>query len=523
MWRVLRVPNKAVEQDFFNFFAKDRRFRDPAWQDGAFFQHVKELYLNYQKSILEEVRSSNLPTAERNAATFWMKMFLDACSPSNFPVTNPEVLKQTFRENGNNFVRGVQNFWNDMAQNPHFFPPLTDTNAFKLGENIANTPGNVVFENDVFQLIQYTPLAPQSYTSPLLLIPAWVNKYYLFDMSEQTSFVRYNLEQGRSVFCVSWVNPTRAQHYLTMRHYLDRGVELAIEEVYARNAAACKLKPGEGKVNVAAICVGGTFLLTKLAEKAHAGQPLPIASLSLLMTPFDFEYLEWVRFFINETTIHTLRHQLDITPITSETYGVILGEAIMRMFCCLRDNDLIWPNYVQRYLLGNALPSIDFLYWNHDAPRIPVRMLCDYVEAFFIHNAFMQDAEPVGLRCAISELAVPSFVFGTERDHIVPWESCYTAAQTLPNARFVLGGAGHVVGCINPPSAHRYHYWSLPETAETTDLSSLTPVQWLQAAQRTEGSWWTVWDRWLTLFCGRKVPAWGPSNSIEPAPGRYAS
>lgn len=527
--------------DFFNFFAKDRRFRDEAWSDSSLFQNIKDAYLTYQNFIISMVDQIDMPFWEKRKVSFWTKTFLDACSPSNFPLTNPEVLRQTTRQQGNNFIRGMQNFWNDMAQNPHVFPPLTDTSAFQLGENIANTPGDIVFQNDVFQLIQYHPVKSVTHEAPLLLIPAWVNKYYLFDLSETKSFVRFNLEKGRTVFCVSWINPTSEQHYLTMRDYLDRGIETAIRQVHQINQKALAGKiQGDGAINIVAICVGGTFLLTKLAELAVANQTFPIASITLLMTPFDFEYLEWAHFFISDTWLQDLRNKLELSPQNKDEYGIIVGETIMRMFCCLRANDLIWPNYVDRYLLGNALSPIDFLYWNHDAPCVPIRMLCDYIEEFFIRNAFV--SQPIGAmtdddqkrndRCAllqagISKITIPAFIFGTERDHIVPWESCYKAAQSLPNSKFVLGGAGHVVGCINPPSSHKYHYFEIPNEGVDTPYGiarQCGPLAWLNQAQKQAGSWWLAWDRWVQIFDSKEVPSWkaDAAQIIESAPGKYA-
>lgn len=518
------VLTNLYQNDFLNFFAKDRRFRDPSWQDNSFFQTLKDSYLAYQNFIITAIDNSDLPFWEKRKTAFWSKLFLDAYSPSNFPTTNPEVLRQSCVENGQNFMRGIQNFWSDMAHNPNFLPPLTDTDAFRLGENIANTPGSVVFQNDLFQLILYHPTQPTTHASPLLLIPAWINKYYLFDLSEEKSFIRYNLEKGRTVFCLSWVNPTSQLPHLTLRDYLDQGIETAIQQTQRINQEHIRTSTPQ-KINVVAMCVGGTFLLTKLAEEIAQGKELPIRSISLLMTPFDFQYLEWAHLFMTPQWIQSVRKHLASTPPSEEGYGIMVGETLTKMFCILRANDLIWPNYVERYLLGNKLSPIDFLYWNHDAPRIALQMLCEYIELFFFQNAFVSPPSSKwskNIQNGLSQISQPIFIFGTERDHLVPWESCYAAARALPHSRFILGGAGHVVGCINPPSAQRYHYYMCPENS--SEAYACGPLEWLHHAEKFEGSWWPAWNDWLEPFCGDTAPSFLPHKHeiIEPAPGTYA-
>ena len=507
-----------VNQNTYNFFAKDRRFLDKDWEENDFFKNIKEQYINYYDNAISHMNTFDIPEDQKKKMIFWVKFLLDSFSPSNFPFTNPEVLKETINSSGENFIRGMANFIEDISINHNIVPPISNNNAFKLGKNLASTEGFVVFENDVFQLIQYKPLLDITKKSPILLIPAWINKYYIYDLSDQKSFVKFNLEQGRTVFVLSWVNPNSKHAYLSMDDYLEKGIRTAIDKVYEINNSL--LKSANDKehygVNVVAMCVGGTFLLTKLAQTAELGINLPISSVTLLMTPFDFKYLEWLKFFIDKKEIKILRQQLNKKQ-NSKFYGTVMGERLTKMFCSLRANDLIWPNYVERYLLGRELSPIDFLYWNYDAPRIPINMLTEYVENFFINNFFVNDKNKSGetVRNGLEKIKIPFFIFGTERDHIVPWKSCYSLVNKIKNSKFVLGGAGHVVGCINPIASNKYYFY------ENGDQNS-DYIKWLKTAKKFNGSWWNTWNEWQKNFDGNYMKSFEITEYIEKSPGKYS-
>ncbi|MDR0633276.1 MAG: hypothetical protein LBF84_04030 [Holosporales bacterium] len=505
----------ANKEPSASFFAKDRRFLDPNWEENSFFQSIKEQYLTYQSNVLQFFEAADAPPADKKKTLFWVKFFLDACSPSNFPFTNPAVLQKTIAQNGENFINGIKNFWTDFIFNPYLVPPLTNTESFELGKNIATTKGSIVFQNDIFQLIQYDPVLKHTHKSPVLLIPSWINKYYLFDLSQDNSFVKFNLAQGRTVFTLSWANPTKEHCDFSMHDYLEAGINTAIDTTYKINKEHlppdCATK--DMTVNVIAMCVGGTFFLAKLAEACAADEPFPVGSVTLLMAPLDFRFLEWINLFISEPF---LQNQ---SVGCLEKKGVLLGEIFTKIFCCLRANDLIWPNYVERYLLGNELPSLDFLYWNHDTPRIPLKMLFECINNFFFKNQFFaQKTDEFGafLQEGLKKIKNHMFVFGTERDHVVPWESCFSAAQIFPNLKFVLGGAGHIVGCINPPHKHKYYYY------ENTIKKGQKAEDWRSSANKKQGSWWTTWNTWQQQFDGGEIASYMATSFLEEAPGSFA-
>ncbi|MDR3285249.1 MAG: alpha/beta fold hydrolase [Holosporales bacterium] len=498
---------------FSDFFAKDRRFLNAIWNQDSFFCAIKEQYFIFQEQTLQCISQLPISTKEKKRIFFWTKFLFDAYSPSNFPFTNPEVLQKTILQKGENFLAGIRNFLNDVLVTPGLFPPLTNTQPFKLGENIATTKGGVVFQNDLFQLIQYNPTKKYTHKAPILLIPAWINKYYLFDLSNEKSFVKFNLEQGRTVFVLSWVNPKNSK--FTLENYLNLGIKTAIDAVCSINKKYLNTL-STVPVNIVSMCVSGTFLLMKLAELAATESLAQVGSVTLLMSPFNFKYLEWMQLFISKDMLNCFKKQLDSTKDS-----VLIGTVLTKIFCCLRANDLIWPNYVERYLLGNELPTIDFLYWNHDSPRISLQLLYNYLEDVYFKNLFFskkKDKKTIFFRKNLKKIKNPFFIFGTEKDHLVPWRSCYSAAQHLENAKFVLGGAGHVVGCMNSPSSEKYHYY---ENCEQNVSANLSSKEWFKSTKKKPGSWWVSWNDWQKQFDLEEIPAFANFPYFEAAPGSY--
>jgi polyhydroxyalkanoate synthase len=333
--------------------------------------------------------------------------------------------------------------------------------------------------------------------------------------------VKFNLAQGRTVFALSWANPTKEHCDFSMHDYLEAGINTAIATAYkinkenlrGSNIQGDNKNDGDAAVNVIAMCVGGTFFLTRLAEAYATDKPMPVGSVTLLMTPINFKCLEWFHLFVSEPF-------LPKQHMNWGNDGVLMGEVLTKMFCCLRANDLIWPNYVERYLLGNELSSLDFLYWNHDTPRIPLKMLSECINDFFFKNMFFSketDRQASIVQEGLKKIKNQMFVFGTERDHVVPWESCFSATKILSNAKFVLGGAGHIAGCINPPHKNKYYYY------ENIVKKNQKAGDWLASANKKTGSWWTAWNTWQQQFDGTKMASYAPTSCIEEAPGSFAT
>ncbi len=487
----------------------DTRFRNEAWQSSFLFDYIKQSYLvaaqNIQRTV-SEVQGLDPQTARK--VRFFTRQFVDALAPTNFVFTNPEVLKATLDSGGRNLIDGLRNLLEDLERGRgQLSISMTDYSAFELGKNVATAPGKVVYQNDLMQLIQYAPTTETVWKTPLLIIPPWINKYYILDLREKNSFIRWAVAQGHTLFVISWVNPDEKLAHKGFDDYMREGPLAALD--------AIEKATGEKEVNVIGYCLGGTLLACTLAWLGIKGRR-PIKSATFFTAMIDFSEPGELGVFVDETVLSNLEKKM-------EARGYLEGAEMASTFNLLRANDLIWSFVVNNYLLGKEPFPFDLLFWNSDSTRMPAKMHTFYLRNMYIRNALVQpgaielDGEPIDL----DNVQAPSCFVSTVEDHIAPWKSTYLGAQRLPGPlKFILGGSGHIAGVVNPPSANKYQYWTsegtLPASAE----------EWLAQAQRRDGSWWPEWNRWIEQFGAGKVPARVPGTGklsvIEDAPGAYA-
>ena len=494
----------------------DARFKDEEWSSNFMFDFVKQSYLITSRHVQHAVSGVKglSPESEKKVA-FFTRQYMDALSPSNFALTNPQVVRETLRSGGQNLLRGLNNLLSDLEKGDgQLRISMTDEKAFQLGRNVAGTPGKVVYQNDLMQLIQYEPRTKDVYQRPIVIIPPWINKYYILDLREKNSFIRWALDQGRSVFVISWVNPDERLAGKTFDDYLLEGPKAALD--------AIEKATGERKVDFIGYCLGGTLLgsfLAWMAAKDKKGGTDRIGSATFFVALLDFSDPGELGVFIDEEQVASLERRM-------ESHGGYLeGSEMATTFNMLRANDLIWSFVINNYLLGKDPFPFDLLYWNSDATRMPAKM-----HSFYLRNMYMKNllVKPDGIKLAgasidLSKIKVPAYFISASEDHISPWKSTYRGARALGGTvRFVLGGSGHIAGIVNPPSANKYQYW-------TNDALPETPEKWLEQATQHPGSWWDDWHAWMEdLNAGRqKVPARAPGDRqlavIENAPGSYAS
>lgn len=484
----------------------DKRFKSAEWTEFPVFDYLKQSYLlhcKYMNELIESLDDINPKTKEK--AQFYIRNLMDAVSPTNSPFTNPEVLKETMRTHGQNLARGYKKFLKDHASSNFLnLPIFTNLKAFKVGQNLGTTKGKVVYETDLFQLLYYEPKTELVYERPLLMIPPWINKYYIFDLQKENSFVNWALEKGFSVFVLSWVNPDESYADYGLSDYVIDGVLDAIKKVLSISK--------QDKLNLLAYCTGGvaaTLLAGYLAEKIKKN---PIASLSLLAVPIDFEKMGDLKVFICKDQLEYLEKRVKRT-------GYFPGNEMVRIFSFLRANDLIWSNYINTYLLNKETLSLDFLYWNCDTTNIPATLHMEYLRHIFFKNAFMHANSFFinGVGIDLKKITTPIFAFATKSDHIVPWQSAYVIKEMCPsNTTFILGAAGHVAGIVNPVHKKKYCYWK-------ADESISDPTAWVEKAEEIPGSWWPEWYQWVKPHVGKKIKTniWEITENIESAPGRY--
>jgi polyhydroxyalkanoate synthase len=486
---------------------KDKRFRDESWQQSEVFDFIKQSYLlsaRYVHDVVGHVDGLDSKTAKK--VDFYARQFVDAMSPSNFVLTNPEVLRRTAETGGENLLRGLNNLLTDLERGRGKLSiRMTDPDAFKLGENIAVSPGKVVFQNELIQLIQYAPATKTALQRPLLIIPPWINKYYILDLRPKNSFVRFAVSQGHTVFMISWVNPDETLGDAGFEDYMHKGVFAALDAIEAAT--------GETEVNAIGYCLGGTLLACTLAwmAKRHIER---IGSATYFVTLLDFEDAGELGVFIDEEQLQALEERM-------QKHGYLEGSDMAATFNMLRANDLIWSFVVNNYLLGNDPFPFDLLYWNADATRMPARM-----HSFYLRNMYQQNllAKPGGITLDgealdLADIKVPAYFLSTREDHIAPWRSTYRGTQLLGGEkRFVLAASGHIAGVVNPPEGGKYNHWvneALPPSSQ----------EWLDAATELAGSWWSDWNRWVTAKAPGQVPARIPGEArlpvIEDAPGSY--
>lgn len=489
---------------------RDRRFADPAWSESIYFDFLRQTYLmtgNWLQEMVQRTDDEMDPHTARKV-NFYMRQFIDAMSPSNFLFTNPEVLKATIDSHGENLLRGLRHMREDLLEGQGRLKiRMTDTKAFTFGKNIATTAGKVVYENDLMQLLQYAPETPTVHQTPLLLIPAWINKYYIFDMQPENSYVKWLVDQGYTVFVISWVNPDEQLAEKTFEDYLMEGPLAALD--------AIEKATGSAQTACVGYCLGGTLLAITLAWLQASGKADRVASATYLTTMVDFSEPGELGVFIDDEQISAMEERMSAR-------GYLDGRDMAITFNMLRANDLIWSFVVNNYLLGKEPFPFDLLFWNSDSTRMPAKMHSFYLRNMYNENRLMQ---PGGLQIAgvpidLSAVTTPSYLLSTREDHIAPWRSTFAATKLYGGpVTFTLAASGHIAGVINPPAKQKYSFW-------TNDLKKTdTAEDWLQHATEEAGSWWPHWDRWQQTFTGPKVPARQPGKgmrkALEDAPGRY--
>ncbi len=485
----------------------DRRFRDAMWDESYLFDYIKQSYLltaRWLRSTVHDVEGLDDKTGRK--VDFYTRQFVDAMSPSNFAMTNPEVLRATMESGGENLLKGLSNLLDDLDRGKGKVSiRMTDLNAFKVGESIACTPGKVMYQNELMQLIQYNPTTETVWRRPLLIIPPWINKFYILDLRPTNSFVRWCTALGHTVFVVSWVNPDGALADKTFEDYLSLGPLAALDAMAAAT--------GERTINALGYCLGGTLLSAALAYLA-VKKDKRVASATFLATLVDFAEPGELGVFIDEEQLAHLEDRMN-------EKGYLPSGDMATTFNMLRSNDLIWSFVVNNYLLGKDPFPFDLLYWNADSTRMPAAMHSFYLRKMYQENLLVQPGglsmlgRPIDLR----KIKIPTYMMSAREDHIAPWRTTYAAARIFSGpTRFVLSSSGHIAGVVNPPSANKYSYW-------TNESVPPTPEDWLAGATQNSGSWWTDWGNWIPAHAGDKVrarvPGSGKLKALEDAPGSY--
>ena len=487
----------------------DKRFNDPAWKDEVVFDYIKQSYLltsRWAQGTLKQVEGVDAKTAKK--VEFYSKQFIDAMSPSNFALTNPQVVKATVETGGENLVKGLQNLLTDLERGKGKLAiSQTDMKAFRVGDNIATSPGKVVFRNDVIELIQYAPTTAEVYEVPLLIAPPWINKFYILDLKPENSFIRWAVGQGYTVFVISWVNPDEKLSQLTFEDYMNQGPLAALDAV--------EKATGQRHASAIGYCLGGTLMAPTLAYMAARNDDRIVAC-TFFTAQVDFTEPGDLGVFVDDEQLAALEESMG-------KRGYLDGGEMATTFNMLRANDLIWSFVVNNYLMGKAPFPFDLLYWNADATRMPPRMHSYYLRNMYQKNLLIQpggltlNKVPIDLR----KISIPLYIQAGKEDHIAPANSVYKATQLYSGpVRFMLAGSGHIAGVVNPPRAKKYQH-GLNETATNPP----TLAEWQKGAVEHPGSWWNDWDKWLSAKSGPKVPARVPGEgglpAIEDAPGSY--
>ncbi|MDB5456938.1 MAG: poly(R)-hydroxyalkanoic acid synthase, partial [Caulobacter sp.] len=485
----------------------DKRFSDPDWATNPMFDVMKQSYLlssNWLNSLVSSVEGVN--PADKRRVEFFMKMLTDAFSPSNFLVSNPAALREAMQTNGESLVRGMENFAADLERGGgQLAISQTDLAKFKVGDNVATAPGKVVYQNDILQLIQFSPTTDQVHEIPLLIFPPWINKFYILDLRPENSMIRWLTSQGFTVFVASWVNPDARLADKTFEDYLREGVYDATQQVMTQ----C----GTDKVNTVGYCIGGTLLSCALAHMAAKGDKR-IKSATFFAAQQDFSEAGDLLLFTDEAWLKSIEKMMD------QEGGFLPSKSMADTFNALRGNDLIWSFFINNYLLGKEPRPFDLLFWNADQTRMPKALHLFYLRNFYHDNALAKGQLTLdGVKLDLGKVKVPVFVQSSKDDHIAPYRSVYRGAKLFGGpVTFMLAGSGHIAGVINPPAAQKYQHWiydHLPGSVEG----------WMAGAKEFAGSWWPHWAKWLGEQSGRMIPARdpaaGPLPPIEDAPGSY--
>ncbi len=496
-------------EDIYKPDKGDRRFKDPAWEQSAVFDFIKQSYLLTSRWMQDVVRQTEgLDDATRTKVDFYTRQFINALAPSNFLMTNPEVLQETLESRGENLLRGLENLLADLRRgHGELKISTTDYEAFRLGENIAITPGKVIYQNDLMQLLQFEATTGAVHKRPLLIIPPWINKYYILDLRPDNSFIRWLADQGHTVFIISWVNPNRKLAQKRFEDYMEEGILEALRQI--------EKATGEPDCNVIGYCLGGTLLAVTLAWLAANKQADKIASATFLAALVDFSEAGELKMFMDDS-------QLELMDREMAEKGFLSGDHIKKAFSLLRANDLIWSFVVNNYLMGKEPFPFDLLYWNDDSTNMPAAM-----HSFYMRKCYGENLLPVpgrvtmmGTPIDMRKVATPAYFLSTREDHIAPWHSTYATTQMFKGpCIFTLAASGHVAGVINPPAAEKYCHW-------TSGKTPADPEDWLSHAQQQDGSWWPHWNEWVKNFAGgpdvpARKPGGGKLKPVEDAPGSY--
>jgi polyhydroxyalkanoate synthase len=487
---------------------EDKRFKADEWQENAVFDFIKQSYLLSSRWLESTVKKiDGLDPQTQRKVNFYTRQFTDALSPTNFALTNPEVIRATIETKGENLVKGLEHLLADLEKGGgRLRISMTDEGAFRVGENVAVTPGKIVAQTELMQLIQYQPTTKDVKEIPVVIIPPWINKYYILDLRPKNSFVKWITDQGYTVFIVSWVNPDSR---LAEKRFEDYMVEGALA---AKDAAmkVCRVS----KVNMVGYCLGGTLLSATLAYLRAKGDTTVVTA-TYLAALTDFREVGDLRVFVDEEQVTDLEKRM------AEAGGFLDAADMATTFNMLRANDLIWSFVVSNYLLGKEPFPFDLLYWNSDSTRMPAAMHSYYLRNMYLENNL---AKPGGITLRgvpidLRKVDIPTYMISCKEDHIAPWTSTYEGTKLFSGpVHFTLSGSGHIAGIVNPPAANKYGYW-------TNDKNPASTEKWLKTAKQHDGSWWTDWAAWLAPQSGPSVPARvpgeGPVKAIEDTPGSY--
>lgn len=483
----------------------DRRFRTVEWEENPYFNTLKQTYILTSQHILDSLNDfEGLDEHTRDKLDFALRQYIAAASPSNFLFTNPEVLKETLETGGQNLLKGLEHLIRDLERgHGELKISMTDYNAFEPGRNIAVTKGAVIFKNRLMELIQYAPTTKNVYKTPLLIIPPWINKYYVLDLRPENSFVKWLVDQGHTVFIVSWVNPTEKTGDIEFEDYMNEGLLTALTEIEAIT--------GEKQTNVIGYCIGGTLLAMTLSWLHAKKKQNRIKTSTFLTTLIDFSDAGELKLFTTKDQIEVIEHQMN-------RLGYLPAEVLKTTFTMLRANDLIWSFVVNNYLLGKDPFPFDLLYWNDDSTNLPAKMHSYYLRNLYLKNKLNTPGSLTfgGVKMDIRNIRTPSYFVSTREDHIAPWTGTYAGFNAVgsKDKQFTLAASGHIAGVVNPPAKNKYCYWVSQEKPDTAKA-------WLEQTEEIPGSWWPHWQEWIAARSPEQVKARKITTPLYPAPGKY--
>lgn len=507
-WSEIQQQIAAGELETGSEPVKDKRFKNEHWDTNPYFRMVKQQYLLSSKTIDAITKDmTHLPDREREKVAFFAQQIVEMFAPTNFLATNPDALEKAVETNGQSLVDGLENFVSDLEANRQGLAvTLADPNAFVVGKDIATTPGSVVFENRMFQLIQYTPTTPKVYKKPLLITPPWINKFYILDLRPENSLIKYAVDQGHTVFVISWVNPDADYADCGFDTYLEEGLLTAIDKVLEIT--------GEKTTNVTAYCIGGTLLACAAAYLSATGEEHKINKATFFTTMTDFREPGELGNFLEPGFLKGIKSQV-------EEAGYLESYFMSRAFSFLRAKDLVYGPAVRSYMLGEAPPAFDLLQWNADSTNLPGRMAVEYLQKLYVDNElFKGEFELLGKKLRLAQITTPIFAISTIQDHIAPWQSTFRGLSKVRGERtFILSESGHIAGIVNPASRDKYGHWFNEEPPRD-------PEFWLENAEFLKESWWHKWSAWLADDQEMKTTPRKPGSkknfpALEDAPGSY--